>query len=466
MAAIGTQSIRKRFIDLLVDDVNAGSATSKYYIGVGKSDEYNATDTPTSPLSNLRDEMIARANLQAVKQVADCTTVIPRYNWASGAIYSAFSDQFIDPPVTNPYYVVTEENDVYICLQQGKDANGITITSSVKPSYTDAGVNSGQAFRTSDGYVWKFLYSISAVRSFAFQSAGFIPIQTVDWSPGDSASLSAFELQQLNVQKSAVPGQIIGVKIDNAGTGYSGSPQVRFRGNGSNASANITLVGGAIAKIEMNNESAALGSGYTYASADIIDSVGTGSGARITPILGPINGIGADAKDDLQCGSIMFTIKPDGDEGGAFLTDNDFRQISLFRNLKEADSDGILSVSRGSALNFMTMKNSPASSNFGNNPYRLIRGVSSDAAAYVDFYDSANIYYHQNEKTGFGSFVDGEIIDESDGVGRGTIDSAAGSALQRSLVDAFSGECLYIENRAAVVRNENQQEDLKVIITL
>jgi hypothetical protein len=466
MAAVGTQSVRKRLIDLLVEDVNSGSNTSKYFIGIGKSDTYNDTDTPIAPQAHLREEMLARANLQAVKQISDCTTVIARYNWSSGGIYSAFSDVLTGGAnPANPFYVVTEENQVYICLQQGKDNNGITQTSTVKPNFNTAGVGYKEAFRTSDGYVWKFLYSISAVRSFAFQSAGFVPIQKVDWeTAGDSTGLDAFELEQLGVQKAAIPGQILGVRINNPGSGYTGTPKVNFKGNGTGAKASITIVGGAIAKIEMQNESAALGSGYSYASAELIDSAGNGSGALITPILGPVSGIGADAKDDLSASSIMFTIKPDGDEAGSFITTNDFRQISVYRNLEQSDSDAVLYSSRGKALKYMKMKNSPASGLFTRD--RLIRGVSSNAAAYIDDFDSANIFYHQNEKTGFGSFVDGEIIDESDGVGRGPIDSAPGSALIFSGVDAFSGECLYIENRAAVVRDNNQQEDIKVIITL
>jgi len=39
-------------------------------------------------------------------------------------------------------------------------------------------------------------------------------------------------------------------------------------------------------------------------------------------------------------------------------------------------------------------------------------------------------------------------------------------AFERDDVDKLSGEILYIENRAPVTRSVNQQEDLKVVITL
>ena len=46
-----------------------------------------------------------------------------------------------------------------------------------------------------------------------------------------------------------------------------------------------------------------------------------------------------------------------------------------------------------------------------------------------------------------------------------TLDSANGF-LRNGDIDKFSGEILYIENRAPVQRNSNQTEDLKVVITL
>ena len=43
---------------------------------------------------------------------------------------------------------------------------------------------------------------------------------------------------------------------------------------------------------------------------------------------------------------------------------------------------------------------------------------------------------------------------------------ADAEAFERDDVDKLSGEILYIENRAPVTRSVNQQEDLKVVITL
>ena len=81
--------------------------------------------------------------------------------------------------------------------------------------------------------------------------------------------------------------------------------------------------------------------------------------------------------------------------------------------------------------------------------------------AYIDKIDSDNIYYHQNETTGFGSFQSAEAISETDGSGAGVVatDSAGD-------FNPLTGDILYIDNRAAVTRVAEQTEDIKIVIQL
>lgn len=455
MTAIVTDSLKRTLANLLFNDISNSTDSDEYYIGIGKSDPYNEEDTTINPVRTTREERNARANVQSVKKVSDTSFVIPRYNWTGGTIYSAYNDNTTGIP-TNTYYVLTEDNEVYICLQQGKNDLGTTVASTVKPSYTAAGVGQTNAFETADGYRWKFLYSLSASRSNAFLSANFVPIQVIDWNePGDSAGLDTFELQQLAIQNAAKPGQVLGVTVTSGGTGYTTTPTVNIVGNGSSAAATATISGGSVVKIEMNNESAALGSGYDFANIEISGGGGTGAAAR--PIIGPINGIGADVREDLKSSSIMLNVKPDGAEGGAFVVGNDFRQVTVFKNMQERGTDTILSATNARALRSLKVS---STSSFSID--KLIRGATSDAAAFIDDLDSDTIFYHQNENTGFGVFQNGETIAESDGSGTDTIDSAG----TQSIADAFSGDLLYVENRARVIRDAAQQEDIKVIITV
>ena len=454
MTAIVTDSLRRKLAENFLDEVNNGNDTNEYYIGIGKSDTYNDLDTVVDPTRTRREEREIRNNLQSVKKVAAASFVIPRYNWTSGTIYTGWNDSSVGIP-QNSYYVLTEDNEVYICVQQGKNANGVANTSTVKPSYTDAGVTQLQAFETADGYRWKFMYALSATRAANFLSAGFVPVEKVDWDTyGDSAGLNTFELQQLAIQKNAVAGQIIGATITSGGSGYSSAPTVTIYGNGSSAAATAFIAGGSVVKIEMNNESAACGNNYDYASIDITGGGGTGAEAR--PIISPVEGIGADPREDLKANAVMLNIKPDGTENGDFIVDNDFRQIGVFRNLKIFDSDARFTLASGRAMRYMQMNALATSFTVD----KLIRGVSSNAAAYIDDIDSDLIYYHQNETTGFIPFQNSETIDESDGTGTGVISDAT----LHAPVDAHSGEVLYIENRTRIIRSADQQEDIKAII--
>ena len=459
MVAIVTDPLRQKFANLLFDEIQNSTDINEYYLGIGKSDPYDATDTTATPVRTTKEERIARGNLQSIKKVTGNSFVIPRYNWTSGAIYSGWSDAQAGIP-TNSYYVLTEDNEVYICIQQGKNAAGQANTSIIKPSFTDAGVNVQDVFQTSDGYRWKLAYSVSAARASTFLSSTFIPCQDQGLiATGDSAASGAFELQQNTIRNNVVKGQILGVEIVDGGTGYSSAPTITFKGNGSGATATATISGGAIVKVEMDNESAGMGSGYDYASATV-----TGN-AELRPIIGPRDGLGASAIADLKSSSIMFNIKPSGTESGTFNTTNDFRQILLFRNFDLTDSSGgagpRYSGTSEKVNRFLTITGTISASNFVVD--EKITGASG-VTAFIDELDSASgnkIFFHQNENTVNGDFGDNEAISGSL-VGSATTDSGS----KFSAVDIYSGELLYIENRARVIRAAAQTEDIKVIITV
>ena len=104
--------------------------------------------------------------LQSIKKHEGCTYVVPRKNWTSGSIYDPYDDDY-SANTARSYYVLTEDNNVYIVLQQGRDGNGTEVQSTVKP--TGQGT---EPFATADGYVWKFLYAISGTKANSFLAHG------------------------------------------------------------------------------------------------------------------------------------------------------------------------------------------------------------------------------------------------------------------------------------------------------
>ena len=91
-----------------------------------------------------------------------------------------------------------------------------------------------------------------------------------------------------------------------------------------------------------------------------------------------------------------------------------------------------------------------------------IVGAQSGARAYVNDNVGAEVFYHQNLSTGFEPFQVGEAVTQVGVVLTGDIQSLTDA----NVIDRFSGDVLYIENRARIRRDEEQQEDIKLVITV
>jgi hypothetical protein len=480
MSAIVTDKIKKLFLEDMFKDFD--SAGVRYYAGIGRAEQWDAQDNVATPQPRGRDERDARMNMQSVKNITDRSFVVPRSNWASGAQYSQYDDATVGYPL-QPYYVMNSNQEVYICLQQGRDANGSPVNSTEQPT----GKTTGVPFTTSDGYVWKFIYSIGALRASKFLSSSYMPVQIIDSDQAASVDATSEQVEQRAVQLAARPGEVVGVEVIEPGASYTGNPLVRVIGDGIGCELQPIVSGNAIIDIRVKTDSdgnlqgtnptgwstgSFRGSGYKRASVAISGGGGTGASGRV--ILGPENGLGADPRDDLKSGACMFNAKIDGDEEGDFLLgDNTFRQVLLLRNLLVRDSDNrtddnFYTDATGNTLDRMSLT-SVQGTFFEDTIVTATSGNSPFSSAYIDTVDSVNtatstarLLVHQNEGTGFTQFGDQSNLTVQDGSGaQGTINSYI-----RGVVDPLSGDLLYIDNRAAVDRSAEQTEDLKIVIQL
>ena len=116
MTAIITEQLKRNLIGDIFADLE-DSAGAKYYIGIGRSEPWDdSSDTEINPVNTEREVRKLRSSLQAMKRVASYSFVVPRYNWSSGTVYSGYNDNISSHPTT-PYYVITEEYGVYICIE-------------------------------------------------------------------------------------------------------------------------------------------------------------------------------------------------------------------------------------------------------------------------------------------------------------------------------------------------------------
>jgi hypothetical protein len=142
-------------------------------------------------------------NMIALKkfQTSDVSHVVPRYQWTSGTVYSEYDDD--DATLyEKQFYASTIEGRVYKCID-----NNQGVVSTVKPTTTD----SSNIELTSDGYRWKYMYTISSGEALKFQTNAFMPVKTLSANDGSA---------QWSVQQGASNGAIQHVKVLAGGTGY------------------------------------------------------------------------------------------------------------------------------------------------------------------------------------------------------------------------------------------------------
>jgi len=460
--AIITDDIRKQLLQTVFDESGDSDVANNYYVGYAKSTEWDATDLAPTPENTNREEKQFRYNLQSVKAIEGRSFVVPRFNWTSGRIYSAYDDNTDGHPVQS-FYVLTEDNNVYLCVRQGKTTTGAPKASSNKPDHTNVTYPV-----ENDGYVWKYLYTLTTNDQNRFTTANYIPVSLVD-----SAESTDPTFAQFTVQQAAISGQITGFRIVNNGTGFDNegtlSITVEGDGGGCHARGIIDTVTETLIDVQIADSAGGypFGRGYNKAIVTVTGGGDNATGASVVPIFAPKNGLGADPRDDLKSTALMMNIKPIGgvevDGVNKFVINNDFRQVGLLRN--PADSSGLVNITT-SASTALSKFDMTSKSVIDFSTDEIVTGDNSGAKAYIDFYSDSSpgqIWWHQDETTGFKEF---------DIAGNENITTPSGAQAQiasktNSEVDIFSGDLLYIDNRPiAISRSEDQTEDVKVVIQL
>ena len=450
MAAIVTNRFRVTNAENFRQDIS--DTDNSVYVFIGKSDPWSSSiselqDTyPPTPLDNRKDVVETYKNMAAAKIInsSNISHVMPRFDWTSGNSYVAWDDQ--DPDIfTKAFYVITDERKVFKCIKVGPGA------STVKPTLTEI-----TPTVVGDGYTWKYMFTLGVTDSEKFLTNFYSPVKTVLLpASGDVDDLSESDRAQYLNQESAIAtigGKIYNAKVQTGGSGYTVAPTVTIVGDGYGATATATITGGGVTGITITN------SGSAYTIAKIVFSNGGGTGAAAYPIMSPGKGHGADPVAELGGYFIGINVRLEYEDGsGDFLVNNEFRQIGLIKNPLNVAGD-INTATTFSALYELHLS---AGTGFVVGDY--ITGTTSDAIGYVDSFDAGEliIKFHQNNKTGYGTFQPGENITGSNS-GSGTILGSNG--IVGPEYTPQSGEVLFLENREPINRSASQIEDVKIII--
>jgi len=488
MAAIITEKFRTHNAKQFIEDFSESGQSN--YVFIGRPHAWADDTSPPAPANSELEEIQAYEDMIALKKVSstDISHGIVRYNWTSGTKYDEWRHNYSASNTTNVTnvsnfydgrgYVITDEFKVYKCLKTGM-SGGSTVNSTVKPTHTSIAVES-------DGYMWKFMYSVIASDVIKFVTNDFIPVKTLGaksavagsgTNGGYGTTATDDGSAQWDVENAAVDGAIYHYVVTAAGSGYNNGSTTSFtldvpvEGDGSGAIATLTFASGALSSVAFKDTSS-YGTGYKRASFPTLNStisgLTAGSGASITPIISPINGHGANPIEELGGNYCIVNSRLEFGEGsGDFPVDNDFRRIGLIKNPVQSSDSAIATGASMTATNQLTVA---SATNIDVDD--LITDAATESATVAKarvVSKTGNVLKTLPVVNSGGEYVAFANSDEVfvNGAGTKSTDvTGSGVSTAHPEMTRFTGQILYVENRGAVTRAADQIEDIKLIIEM
>lgn len=424
------------------ESVSEPSPNTKLYLTFGKTLAWandaspNVANASYATIYEVWDNMIGAKRLLG----GDISHVIPRYNWTSGETYIAYDHLNTSLRDGNTkFYVMNSEFSVYKCI-----ANNRGQPSTVEPT----SVSPYDVTNTSDGYTWKYMYTLSDAEQLRFTTSSYIPVKTLIADDGST---------QWQVQSEAIDGAIRSIYIANVGSGYANSSNLSISltgdGVGFSGIVSINTSTNTISSITITDP----GSGYTFASATISDANTTpGTGAVVRPIISPPGGHGSNALYELGGKNIMINARLRYDEEGVLPVSNDFRQIGLLKDPYAKNSSNVISVA--AAVQALSVT-AAGSGNFSEDEY-VYQGstlsTSSFSGRVVSWNPATNKLLLINT-IGTPS-VSQSIIGESSFTAR-VITSTDTGAFSK-----LSGQLLWVDNIKPITRSSDQIESFNIVV--
>ena len=483
MAAIITNKFRINNAEQFVESFSESAATT-YYLFIGRAHSW-ATDadvqgnsinegtdaSPPTPNDDVTSEFYNYDDMIGAKLISssDVSHVIPRRNWTTGTTYDMYEHNISSSNAANSgatnlfdsnFFVMNSSNAVYKVIEN----DGAT-ASTVEPTST-----SNSIFETSDGYRWKYMYSLTSAETLNFMSTDFIHVST------DST-----------VSAAAVDGALDTILVVSGGSSFNTSSGstisgIPIRGDGSGGVASVTISSGAITAAEVTTA----GTGYTFAyirDADIIAATnagGAGSGSNLNVIIPPKGGHGSNAVKELGGFFVMINKSLVGVEGTSDIgVGNDFRRIGLLRDPTNFGTSTVASATTRRQI--YAFKFASVSGTFTAD--EEINQASTGAVGKVVEYDSTNLilYYYQTRFPDVGTDSNGNLTAFSGAnavTGQSSSASATPDTSNSNTVNGVefssgyanpelaydSGDMIYVEERSPITRASDQTENVKLII--
>lgn len=263
------------------------SNISRYYYVYCHPGSWTNETSPEPVSDSFEYENLTRNEALLYKQIDanDVCAVIPRHDWVAGYTFDMYDEYSSDKPAFSgatalenaEFYCLTDDFNVYKCLYNNNDG-----PSSQRPTGT-----STTPIKLDDGYVWKYMYTIPLSVRNKFLTTTTMPVVTAlsnqFYSKG---SIVSYTIENPGKKYPVTTYKITGFRIIDGGSGYNSTPTITLSNpdqtGGTPATIQtITLSGGAISAVSMNNQ----GSGYSYPPVVTVSGGGATRQATLEPIV-------------------------------------------------------------------------------------------------------------------------------------------------------------------------------------
>jgi hypothetical protein len=308
---------------------------NSYYFFFGRAQGWDDEANPPAPNETVIEEAQAHAQMIGLKKLetSNVCHVIERLNWTAGEFYDMYRDDWdgtvrgysasgqetFPKSLTDVRCIVTVDAgfgvfNIYKCIDNRQQLSGDNVVAgTVVPSTVKPTSTSNEIIATSDGYRWKYLYTISETEKLNFFTPNFTPIRDI---PSNVASNG--------------DGAIHAIIMINQGSGYTSPPTVTFQCDGTPPEIDdIIITNGRISHIKLNTP----GSNNTFCNVTISAPGGGGINATAKAVLPPYGGHGFSNIDETYADKVIVSttlssIDPYNSVG--------YRQIGIIRNIQNS----------------------------------------------------------------------------------------------------------------------------------
>ena len=532
MAAIVTDQFRILNASNFVDSISnnsyytfLGLVNSSPAVSAGFGRDTNWDTNPPSPIDNFQYYSHYKETALFGKKIksSNVRRVIRRVDWVANNKYDMYRHDYSATsrtPYSNSsrlydsnFYVMNSDFRVYICLYNGSSGVSGDVgdphlpnESLDEPTFTD--LEPSAAGTSNDGYIWKYLFSISPSDIIKFDSTEYIAVPN-DWATSvDAQIVSVREAGNSNTNLN----QIKQVYIEKIGSAYEeGTHTCDILGDGSGGKVSVVVNdSGEITSANVISG----GSGYTYGIVDLgriqVETITSSNAAKLIPIIPPSKGHGYDIYTELGADKVLIYTRFDNSDRD-FPTDTNFSQVGILKNPEQRTSTTTFSENQFSSLYSLMVTGSDADleafsptigqkisqSNPNSDP-----NIPQSAQGYVASYDKTtkvlkysrdrSLYFSNKDDQTDNSSVStqSKIYDFNQGWGNLIFDGSSSNisikefsgisttvnnseinlgvefvnGLASPEINNKTGDLIYIDNRPEVTRDIRQKEDVKIIL--